>query len=365
MQQQSKMGFMDDMEATKQSLTLADRFVVPPFSILDTRQGYWQEHKRQWLALGIQSEVGRGGNARCFGEDLMKGENPHFGQGVTREPIIPNTKSIGDKRWSRSGNSLANVTERIETGETYSEAGMKIAAVGTGISIFDPVLCELAYKWFCPSNGGILDPFAGGSVRGIVAEMLGYKYTGIEIRKEQVEANEQQATTINLSPRYILGDSTKLLELLPQGELYDLIFTCPPYYDLEVYSDVLDNMGDMSVYHSYFSFMIWYELIFKQAVSRLRTNRFLVVVVGEIRDKQGEYRNFVGDSIACFKKLGLRYYNEAILVTAVGSLPVRVANQFPSGRKLGKSHQNVLVFYKGDMDKIKDLSFVDKVENGT
>src|SRR6185295_8430413 len=29
----------------------------------------------------------------------------------------------------------------------------------TGTSIFDPVLCELAYKWFCPPGGSILDPF--------------------------------------------------------------------------------------------------------------------------------------------------------------------------------------------------------------
>jgi hypothetical protein len=34
---------------------------VPPFSVLDARQGYWQERKRAWLSLGIQSEVGRGG----------------------------------------------------------------------------------------------------------------------------------------------------------------------------------------------------------------------------------------------------------------------------------------------------------------
>jgi len=40
---------------------LVDRFIVPPFSILDTKQGYWQERKRQWLALGIKSELGRGG----------------------------------------------------------------------------------------------------------------------------------------------------------------------------------------------------------------------------------------------------------------------------------------------------------------
>lgn len=41
--------------------TLAQRFGVPPFSVLDARQGYWQDRKRAWLALGIQSELGRGG----------------------------------------------------------------------------------------------------------------------------------------------------------------------------------------------------------------------------------------------------------------------------------------------------------------
>lgn len=41
--------------------TLSDRFVMPPFSVLDARQGYWQERKRVWLAKGIKSEIGRGG----------------------------------------------------------------------------------------------------------------------------------------------------------------------------------------------------------------------------------------------------------------------------------------------------------------
>lgn len=41
--------------------SLAERFIIPPFSVFDTRQGYWQTRKRQWLALGIKSELGRGG----------------------------------------------------------------------------------------------------------------------------------------------------------------------------------------------------------------------------------------------------------------------------------------------------------------
>ena len=40
---------------------LSDRFMIPPFSVLNAREGWWQDRKRAWLALGIKSEVGRGG----------------------------------------------------------------------------------------------------------------------------------------------------------------------------------------------------------------------------------------------------------------------------------------------------------------
>lgn len=40
--------------------SLADRFLVPPFSVLSAREGWWQDRKRAWIALGIQSELGRG-----------------------------------------------------------------------------------------------------------------------------------------------------------------------------------------------------------------------------------------------------------------------------------------------------------------
>lgn len=39
---------------------LKDKFIMPPFSVLNAREGDWQERKRKWLALGIRSELGRG-----------------------------------------------------------------------------------------------------------------------------------------------------------------------------------------------------------------------------------------------------------------------------------------------------------------
>jgi hypothetical protein len=52
--------------------------------------------------------------------------------------------------------------------------------------------------------------------------------------------------------------------------------------------------------------------------------------------------------VAAFEAGGLKLYNEAVLVTSAGSLPLRAGKPFEKSRKLGKTHQNVLVFVKGD-----------------
>ena len=51
----------------------------------------------------------------------------------------------------------------------------------------------------------------------------------------------------------------------------------------------------------------------------------------------------------------MQLYNEAILVTAVGSLPIRIRKQFGRYRKLGKTHQNLLVFYNGQPKAIPQV----------
>jgi hypothetical protein len=72
-------------------------------------------------------------------------------------------------------------------------------------------------------------------------------------------------------------------------------------------------------------------------------------VVGNFRDiKTGIYRDIVGETVDAMHEAGLGYYNEAVLVTSIGSAPLRVTKQFQAGRKLVKTHQNVLVFCKGD-----------------
>ena len=312
----------------KNSASMFDRFLVPPFSILDARQGYWQNRKREWLVLGIKSEVGRGGNLLDMSDSAnawMRGDK-QLGRRRTNGRMMGKTFNIGF-----NGDKENNWT--IEDDK------------GNGTSIFDPVLCELVYRWFTPPNGRILDPFAGGSVRGIVAGILGRSYNGVDLRAEQVAANRVQAQ--DLCPQanitWAEGDSMHVTSLLP--DKYDFVFSCPPYADLERYSDDQRDLSTMD----YDEFIGNYTYIILQSCSMLRNDRFACFVVGDVRNRTtGNYRNFVGDTVRAFRDAGLELYNDAILITSAGSLPLRIGKQFVGYRKLGKTHQNVLVFLKGD-----------------
>lgn len=268
---------------------LRDKFIEPPFSILDTKSGNWQRRKRQWVSKGIKSEVGR-------------------------DSVVIN---MGTK------NVEKNSTDYV--------------------SIFDPALCEVLYHWFCTENGNILDPFAGGSVRGIVANYLKFNYYGIDIRQEQIDSNREQALDIlpiENQPNYYVGDSNKILDEKFNLE-FDLVFSCPPYADLEVYSD-LD--GDISN-KPYNEFIKLYESIIKKSCDKLKSGGYACFVVGEVRDKKGNYYGFVPDTIQAFKKCGMNFYNEAILLNAIASASMR-ANGNMKSQKLVKVHQNILVFKK-------------------
>jgi DNA modification methylase len=497
-----KLELNNNLGITVKELTkigLSGKFIFPPFSVLRGFDKIWLDRKRQWLNLGIKSERGRKGN-------LLRRD--------------------ADGRITNKG---------------YT--GGSDVWINNSTSVFDPVLCELMYSWFCIANGVILDPFAGGSVRGVVAKSMGYSYWGGELRGEQVQANYDNAQEIfknrltakkkiKISPAYlkrmfhpctenfiknicfakccessdknkgvivpiylteqekiiklgggivdnlltpnennkcpfkrndnlcslhdnnnkpfgciispftinnndtlivrnryrllkcykvkegklpiyethkqslqflfgnvqtdkiikyikdgiydhdlyceidhekydilkwndhvnkdksiqfliwVCGDSYKTLKKAPES---DFIFTCPPYGNMEKYSDLKEDISNMT----YERFIFMYGRILQKAINKLKENRFACVVVSNFRDKKtGELRNFVGDTIEIFKRYGMVFYNDIVYQTPIGSLFLRTGNTFKISRKIGKSHQNILIFYKGDMKKIKNNFYI-------
>jgi len=298
------------------------------------------------------------GKARTFGQDLMRGEHIVGKSAIPGGGTGPNSAY---KFKTADGYKTLKETSAIEAGLSFGKMPNYDGSdrTITGTSIFDPVLCELAYRWFCPQGGTVLDPFAGGSVRGIVASVLGRQYVGVELRPEQVAANRAQAARIceENAPVWHVGDSRDI-EQIAEGTQADFVFSCPPYADLEVYSDDARDLSTLG----YAEFRSAYEKIIAATCALLKPDRFACFIVGDVRDAKGFYYGFPWHTIDAFEKAGLRLYNEAALVTAAGSLPIRAGKQFATTRKLGKTHQNILVFVKGDPRKATEA--VGEVEFG-
>ena len=316
-------------EPEEKGATLSDRFIVPPFSILDTRKGYWQERKKVWRHI-----IGDYGESR--NDTLIK----------SPELKYKDIYQKSSKKRKELGITFNEYLEKYVTDEEKARAEKTV--LSQGVSIFDPVLAEVIVHWFGTPSGNTFDCFAGDTVFGYVAAKMGQEFTGIELREEQYHLNNNRVTEAGISAKYINDDGQNVAKHL-EKESQDLLFSCPPYFNLEKYSDLDNDASNQSDYNAFIKIL---EKAFGDAIKCLKNNRFAVIVVGDIRDKHGFYFRFHDDIKDIFKKAGMLVYNEMILIETGASTALR-ASRYMEGRKVAKMHQNVLVFYKGNPAEIK------------
>ena len=283
-------------EITTDKMKLEDWFIVPPFSILNSSTKEWQQKKKKWmLRINDRAQVRQNTLSRC-------GHEPHT------------------KNWQF------------------------MAIKGDTTSILDPVMCEIILSWFTNDGFKTLDPFAGDAVFGFCSAYKNRPFTGIELRSEQVEFNQILIDTHNLNGKYICDDSLNIDNHIEDNSM-DFIFSCPPYADLEIYSELENDLSNMS-YEDFFKTI---EQILQKTIKKLKENRFAVIVMGEVRHKNtGVYLGIIPKIIQIMCNAGLHYYNEIILQTPIGNLHMRAGAYMSNARKIGKQHQNILVFYKGN-----------------
>lgn len=328
---QNGSGSGSEKQNSAPESSLFDRFIVPPFSILDTRKGYWQDRKKKWYEL-----MGDLGDSR---KDTLVTSLE-----IKYKDLYQRTR----EHRKELGLSFKEYIDKYVSQEDLEKEQAKIVA--QGVSIFDPVVSEIMCRWFTPKSGSkIFDCFAGDTAKGLVFAECGHSFVGIELRPEQVEINNEIIADRGKDIRYICDDGQNVSKHI-EPESQDLLFSCPPYFDLEVYSDLPNDASNQGTYEDFIQVL---DNGFSWAVGCLKNNRFAVIVVGDVRDKKtGFYYDFCGDIKRIFKQNGMRLYNEIILVEQTASTALR-ASRYMDARKVAKTHQHVLVFFKGDPKKIK------------
>jgi hypothetical protein len=249
-------------------------------------------------------------------------------------------------------NGMSNVvlaTQVIEGDEVVNKKGKSFNG---NVSVLDPVACDVILRFFMPKHGKkVYNPFGGGVQFGFVSAWYGYDYISSEIRQNQCDANNAICTGLNGTAKWIKSDSSKY----SPEEKADLVFTCPPYYKVEEYLDYDGKppVGELNSLPTYEEFRDMLFEGYKKAIDKLNDDSFFVVMTGDSRDKNGAYYGCEAEHELFFKQQGLHIYNKIVYLECEFTRLAH-AKRTLHYRKFPKREQKILIFYKGDMIKIKD-----------
>jgi len=244
--------------------------------------------------------------------------------------------------------NVIGTTREMEDGKVKEKKGKSFNG---NASVLDPVACEVILRFFMPTEGKrVYNPFGGGVQFGFITGHYGYEYLASEIRQNQCDANNKLCQDFN--SKWIKSDSS-VYE--PDG-MFDLVFTCPPYYRVEKYIDYdgVSPEGEINSLGTYDEFMTALFSGYGIAIDHLNDNCFFVVMVGDSRGKDGGYHGAEAETELFFKKNGLLIYNKIVYLECEFTRLAQ-AKRTLDYRKFPKREQKIIVAYKGDPKKITEL----------
>jgi hypothetical protein len=329
------MGFRTYLEMSGYAYMILGSYEQARFKLLahitmcnvwNSISGRWLKLKREWNAL-IE---GAGEKASV--------KNPKY---ATRD---------GCWQGSSGMSNVVFTTHKVEDGiiKTNSEKSHNGNA-----SVLDPVACEVILRFFMPANGKrVYNPFGGGVQFGFVSGHYGYDYESSEIRKNQCDANNLICGELKGKAIWTHSDSS----IHKPSHKSDLVFTCPPYYKVEEYLDYDGKPpeGELNTLPDYETFRNLLFSGYRNAIDSLNENCFFVVMTGDSRDKDGGYYCCESEHELFFKNEGLMVYNKIIYLECEFTRLAH-AKRTLNYRKFPKREQKIIVAYKGDPTKIKDL----------
>lgn len=296
-----------------------------------TMTNIWHSYKWDWLK--------------------MKKERNELLEEAWKKYWVANPK-FASREWCWQGvkwfSQVVTSKNKVEWEEIQNDWGK---VLNWNASVLDPTACEAIVRFFMPKQWKRLyNPFWWWVQMWFVAWHLWYEYISSEIRQNQCDANNKICQDYNA--KWIKSDTSKYT---PEWE-FDLVFSCPPYYKVEKYVDYdwLPPEWELNAFDTYEKFRDMLFEWYKNAISVMKENTFFVVMTWDSRDKNWAYYWCEAEHELFFKSQWLHIYNRITYLESEFTRRAQ-AKMTLNSRKFPKAEQKILVFYKWDISKIKDL----------
>ena len=274
--------------------------------------------------------------------DNVETEKDLFGSGAKKLSMKERIGFVPISIWQPDWNIVKQLKKIVGDDAVTRKNSGSLGYLGSRdkkTSIFNPHLSQMILSAYCPPKAKIYDPFAGGGTRGFIAVAMQHKYWGLEIREEEVNRIKGQQKVLNLSFDITVGDA----QYCPFEEnFFDFSYTCPPYYNLEVYSKL---ETDLSSAKTYIDFLKMLKLCMIGVYKGLKKGGLSVWVVGNFRDSKGELTPFNSHLVMLAKKIGFKLHDELIFWGASKCAAQR-SGQFEANRKSVRVHEYIIIFKK-------------------
>ncbi len=287
--------------------------------------------------MSVPQELENAGNLENIHTDVTL-----FGESIPRMGVMDRVGFAPISVWKPDWATTKALKEWVgDAGQSRELQGKAMALLGSKYttSIFNPHLAQMILSAYTDSNSNIYDPFAGGGTRGFVASAMGHTYTGVEIRQNEVDRLLERQTELGVEFTISCHDSQNYPI---ESNAYDFAYTCPPYYDLEVYST---QEGDMSNVATYEEFLTMLKNSMTTTYIGLKDGALFVMVVGNFRDKKGNLRHFNGDVVKLGEEVGFVLHDELIFWGASDQAYQRLG-QFVANRRSVRVHEYIIIFKK-------------------
>ena len=198
-------------------------------------------------------------------------------------------------------------------------------------SNFPEEVAKLCLELYLRKSRKLFDPFAGWGERWAMADYYFQDYTGIDINPVAIQKAKEVYGADN-----ILADARTYR---PDFQ-YDGLVTCPPYWNLERYSD-----QGLDALKTWEAFLVEYKKTRENVLSFAASGAILCVMVCDWRS-MGRYFDFTYQTQKVFVVLWCEFVDH-VVVSRKGTskikvmLPQAVANGYTV-----KVHENLLVFRK-------------------
>jgi len=243
------------------------------------------------------------------------------------------------------GNKFNNIILEDPIGNITRMNTIRVVGGVKYFSKFNPILADNIISYWSEKGSTILDPFSGRT-RAIVSAIKERNYYGFEIAKEVynvvLKAIGENKDKLNIIPTVYNEDSYNLDSPKYDEIKADLIFSCPPYFNIESYPSCEGQLSDIKKYPEFLSRL---KDILLKACNHLKDNGYAIMVAGDFRIN-GKLYCFHNDLINIMNEIGMRTHDVIVNQTVTYN---RAAHRFGACRKTkitAKVHEYILVFKK-------------------